>query len=324
MQAKHVLFVVLVVLSQLVQARGKEPYCTWDHSITEARLEVADSALLSERRPSQRDAIEAAIAEHLPFGMPEYEVGIHEHLLAQPDFLIWYDNDLRAPLWTAYHSTSDEAQEGRERADSFRSDPRLRATWSRSECADYKEKIFDQGHMVPRADMNRSEVAMDQTFLMTNMTPQHCAFNRGVWQVLEALGRRWASQVAETWVISGTIFDRDGISGRDPDQIAWRMMGRYGARVGIPSHQYKVFVRREGTGWITLSFILPNTDALVPDDQVTNYLDDHIATLADITNRSGFSFLSGEATTEGAALWPFEGSMPGQLTSLCKDGYPPY
>lgn len=314
----------ILCLSVTAEARDKEPYCIWKTGITESRLEIADNALLSETKSSDDAAIQAAIAEHLPFGMPTHTATDSEHLLAQPDFIIWYDNDLRDPLWTAHHLTNAEADADRKRLDSFRSDPRLKATWSRSECADYKEPIFDQGHMVPRADMNHSEIAMDQTFLMSNMTPQHCAFNRGVWQVLEALGRKWAEDTPNTWIISGTIFDRDGEQGRDPDQIAWRMSGKYGMRVAIPSHQYKIFVRQTDTGWTVLPFILPNTDTHIPKDQLKQYLQDHIVSLNNIAERSGFSFFSDQTVTEETELWSFTGNMPSQLTWGCKDSYPDY
>jgi len=320
----RILFVALVLASQLVEAGTKEAYCTWHKSVTEERINAADALLLSASRPSQREAIKESIDEHLPFGFPVHGAATNEHLLAQPDFLIWYDNDLRTPLWTAHHLTSSEAVIKRKREESFRSDPRLKHAWTRSECADYKEGIFDQGHMVPRADMNHSESAMDHSFLMTNMSPQHCAFNRGVWQVLESLGRRWASKANDTWIIAGAIYDRDGKPGRDPDQVAWRMQGERGVRVGIPSHFYKVFVRKTDSGWDTLSFILPNTDTFIENEKLKTYLEQHIFSLSEISKKSGFIFLDGQLIHESNALWNFSGSMPGQLTSRCKHDYPDY
>jgi DNA/RNA endonuclease G (NUC1) len=38
--------------------------------------------------------------------------------------------------------------------------------------------VFDRGHMVPNASMERSLWAMINTYMFSNMTPQHPEFNR--------------------------------------------------------------------------------------------------------------------------------------------------
>lgn len=308
------------------QAREKEAYCKWGNGMSESRLDTADDALLSERRPTHSTAIKAALNQHLPFGLPQDQSGDTQgqHKLVQADFVVWYDNDLRVPLWTAHHLSQDQAVAGRTRVDSFRSDPRIKGSWQRSECADYKEPIFDQGHMVPRADMNHSEIAMDQTFLMSNMTPQHCAFNRGIWQILEKLGRNWASEVTDTWIVAGTIFDRNGDTQKDADQVAWRMKGKRGMRAAIPSHQYKILVRQDGIGWETLTLVLPNNDTLVSKSEAVDYLNDHIKTLAGVEQLTGLSFLAGVTVTERNTLWPISGEVPSPLTSNCHASYPAF
>ena len=302
------------------QPREREAYCRWDDSVTEARLAVTDG-LLHVEGSAEADA---ALAEHLPTGMPARvgAAGEHEHLLAQPHFVTWYDDDLRSPLWAAYYFPGDEADDSLHREDSFRSDPRLTED-TRADCADFSEPIFDQGHIVPRAAMNRSIEAMDATFLMSNMTPQHCAFNRGPWQVLEATIREeWAQDAAHTWVIVGTIYDRDGDDVRDGNDDAWRMEGRRGRRVAIPSEQYMIVSRLGATGLETLTVILPNTDDLIADEAVVDYLADHVATLDDVGAQAGFRFFDGVAVTEASTLWPIDDFEPRVLSWGCNDTYP--
>ena len=68
----------------------------------------------------------------------------------------------------------------------------------RSPCRDYDEPILEQGLMVPYANVDsvtagmRTSLGMDHSFLMSNMTRQHCAFNSGSWMALENLVRHWA------------------------------------------------------------------------------------------------------------------------------------
>ena len=218
-------------------------------------------------------------------------------------------------------------EQAEKRRDSFRSDPRL-APDARSFCSDYKETTFDQGHMVPNADLDwinpaaGYSVSMDHSFLMSNMTPQHCEFNRGPWQVLEGLIRKWAIAAPEaapdTWIITGAIYDRDGTPGRDSDAAALRMANEIGIRaVAVPSHQYKIVIQRTGNGWKTLSFILANDETLISSNQRKSTLQDAVKTLDDTAERSGLRFLQGKTVVEATDLWPFTGSMPALLTRNC-------
>lgn len=307
------------------EERDREPYCRWDddEGINAARLADSDALLLEAGTPSAAQAVR----EHLPTGMPTRvgPAGQNEQLLAQEHFLTWYDDDLRSPLWVAFHFPAIEADDRLDRLDSFRSDPRLSAE-TRADCADFSEPIFDQGHMVPRAAMNRSGAAMDATFLMSNMTPQHCAFNRGPWQVLESVVRReWAATQAHSWVIAGTVYDRDGDLARDDDADAWRMDGRRGRRVAIPSAQYMIILRLGDSGFESLTFNLPNTDELIENDAVLEYLRDHITTLDEIGQVSGFRFFDGLSVDESSSLWATSDQFrPSVLTSRCNASYPDY
>ena len=327
---------VVVAWSSLAHG-DKEPYCSWDSEITEDRLMASDQYLYSSNDPR----IDAAIAEHLPWGLP---AGINpddpsEFLLVQPHFVIFYDSDLRVPLWTAHHLNQYEAQVTRNgtgsedweaRADSFRSDPRLQPD-QKSTCRDYKEPIFDQGHLVPNADLDfitagaPHSIGMDHSFLMSNMTPQHCAFNRGPWWVLESLVQEWATSADDTWIIAGTLFDRDEDDLRDPDIDAWLMEGKDGdRRVAIPSSQYKIIAQWTGQEWSTISFIIPNSDELVPNNQMPDFMQDHVVSLDQIADASGFDFLGNHAVVEATLMWPVFGSWPSVLTSRCQNTYPDF
>ncbi|MDF1629106.1 MAG: DNA/RNA non-specific endonuclease [Alcanivoracaceae bacterium] len=320
MQYRIVLALACLHLSVASFAREKEAYCAWDTDITEDFIEAVDSRLPSNR--SQEAA--QIIADNLPFPIPSSNIRTNnEEILVQPHFITWYDKDLRAPLWVAYRLTADDINDGVTRSDSFRSDPRL-DYWERSDCADYKEDIFDQGHMVPSADMKRSEEAMATTFLMSNMTAQHCQFNRGPWQVLEELTRRWADSHGEVWVIAGTLFDRYGDQSRDADQVAWRMTGKRGTRVAIPSHQYRIIVRKEAEQTEAISFLLSNDDSEVSNDSMRDYLAASITTLEHIADRSGISFDEALTAIEATDLWAFPGRMPKSLAYNCKADYPEY
>ena len=122
---------------------------------------------------------------HLPYGVPTSPTS-NERLLHQDEYVVGYDDDLRVPTWVAYRLTTDDLKWERPRTRCFRRDPRLDED-DAAFCADYEEPIFDRGHMVPNADMVRSEAAMINTYIFSNMVPQHDRFNQVIWSRLERM-----------------------------------------------------------------------------------------------------------------------------------------
>jgi DNA/RNA endonuclease G (NUC1) len=279
---------------------------------TAAERAEADRQLWLSRADRQ-----AATAAHLPWGVPR-ETGAtdNERLLVQRDYVIRYDSDLRVPLWTA--ERVDSGRIGKvSREDCFRADPRLPPA-AASAPADYDEPIYDQGHMAPFANQSSSEIAGHNSFIMSNMAPQTCQFNRGIWQILEGITRLWADQHGTVHVLSGSIFDRDGNGLRDPDPAAQRMRSRNGReRVAVPSAFYKVISYRRADGRpATLSIILPHDQANPDGPEALAYLQTHVTTLAAIERAAGIDIFPGLADPgETATLWPFSGRQP---RSLCR------
>ncbi|MEA3017248.1 MAG: endonuclease mitochondrial [Sphingomonadales bacterium] len=261
----------------------------------------------------------ASIATHLPWGVPTAgSPTTNERLLVQRDYVIRYDSDLRVPLWTA--ERVDSARLGAvQREDCFRRDPRLPAA-DASAPSDYDEPIYDQGHMAPFANQSTSAVAGHNSFIMSNMAPQTCQFNRGIWQILEGITRLWAAENGTVFVFSGSVFDRDANSRRDPDSAAQRMAARNGtSRVAIPSHFYKVIALRRASGPVeTLSIMMPHDTANPDGPAALRYLQAHVTTIAAIERVAGIDLFPGTAgIREATTVWPFRGTQP---RSLCNVG----
>lgn len=283
---------------------------------TAAEREIADRALQLSQAEQQ-----ASIAAHLPWGVPRATVPAdNERLLVQRGYVIRYDADLRVPLWTA--ERVDHAPLGAaEREDCFRADPRLPAE-DASTPADYREPIYDQGHMAAFANQSSSEIAGHNSFIMSNMAPQTCQFNRGIWQILEGIARLWAEEHGTVWVLSGSVLDRDGDGLRDPDDAAELMRSRNGReRVAVPSHFYKVVTYRQPDGRLaTLSILLPHGHANPNGEEALSYLREHVTSVAEIERVAGVDLFPGEeAIGESDSLWAFEGRMP---RSLCHQSAP--
>ena len=211
-----------------------------------------------EGTPAQRDRL---IALHAPFGL-HHSTGdaTGEEVLVQGGYLMTHDDDLRTSIWVTYRLTGTDIDNaaGKDRVNCFRKDPRFGRGQGAS-TTDYREPVYDQGHLANDADIKDDLIQQLNTYVMSNMSPQHCRFNRGIWLSLEQLTRIWAKKYGEIYVTSGAIFDRDGTPGRDPDAEAKRMRSNNGwMRVGVPSHFYKVIVRRENSSHHAIAFLLPH------------------------------------------------------------------
>ena len=57
----------------------------------------------------------------------------------------------------------------------FRQDPRLTSTET-AILADYDEPIYDRGHLANDADLKDDLTEQINTYVLSNMSPQHCRF----------------------------------------------------------------------------------------------------------------------------------------------------
>jgi endonuclease G, mitochondrial len=280
-----------------------------------AEHQAADQALMLSA--AERAAATAAV---FPWGAPQATAPTtHEGPLVQRDYVIDYDDDLFGPVWSA--DVLGLQPLGGGRVNCFRADPRI--PQQTSDPLDYNEAIFDQGHLVPNADMTFGRAAIINTFVMTNMSPQFCQFNRGVWQILESLARRWSERRGRIYVLSGAVFERDGDGVRDADAAAVRMHSRNGKlRVAVPSMYFKILASpRTDGGLDILTLLLPHEQTDLEGPPAREYLDAHVSNLAAVealTDLRFFPDLAG-ARVETGHLWDTTGlSFDSLVTDDCR------
>jgi len=143
--------------------------------------------------------------------------------------------------WVHYKLTPSFLRGTTPRKDSFKSDP-LVSTKS-AQLSDYKGSGYDRGHLAPAGDMKFNEVAMSESFFMSNMSPQNPSFNRGIWKRLESLVRGWGEQF-DIYVSTAGVLGSDNLGA----------IGKN--RVTIPSEYYKVIYAPQKK--IMIGFLLSN------------------------------------------------------------------
>jgi endonuclease G len=160
-------------------------------------------------------------------------------------FILSYDEKNEQAKWVHYKLTSEMLTGSRvPRSNRFKIDPYV-FTGSAS-ASDYYKSGYDKGHLCPAADMSWSQQTMEESFYMSNMSPQKPAFNRGIWKKLESKIRKWAIKNEEIYVTTGPIFGYDNKTIGDN-------------KVSVPESFYKVIIDIKCPEIKGIGFIIPNT-----------------------------------------------------------------
>jgi endonuclease G len=168
----------------------------------------------------------------------------------------------------AYELTAFETKKVVDRTNRFMEDPKI-ATGSAS-LDDYRNSGYDRGHLAPAADLGWSMQSMEESFYMSNMSPQLPAFNRGIWGEAEAFTRKAAKENGSLFVVSGPIFS-----------VNMKTIGSN--RVTVPERYYKILLDVREPELKALAFIIPNRDC-------SEELENFVVSIDDIETATGIDF----------------------------------
>lgn len=211
------------------------------------------------------------------------------------NFSLSYNNDYEQADWVAYVLERENLNKPwNDRNDNFRADKRIKG--GSAELQDYRGSGYDRGHMVPAADMAYDAEAMDETFLLSNISPQARNFNQGIWRELEELTRNWAKKFKRLYVVSGPVLTQEpkGYIGKVND-------------VAIPSAYFKVLLDLDDPEQKAIAFLLPNEVSYEPLFKYAASIDE----VEEVTGIDFFpEFMPKDVETEMEAnynvdLWPF-------------------
>ena len=199
---------------------------------------------LPATKKAQAPAAEATGALELPAPLKDRP----EKILKRRTYTVSYNRELKVPNWVAWELNRERLVERESRTDKFLPDQDL----PESEAVttdDYKRSGWDRGHMCPAADNRWHWKAMQESFYMTNICPQHHNLNRGDWKELEDDCREW-------------IFYK----GKP------RTIGRE-HKVAVPDAFFKVILCADSRPPRAIGFIYKNTSGNHPLDHYVNSVD---------------------------------------------------
>ena len=191
-------------------------------------------------------------------------------VLCRSGYLVSYNTEHRTPIWVLEELTPARFVRNASRDDlPFVRDPDVPLEQS-ARSSDYTHSGFDRGHMSPAADNSWLELAMRESFYLSNIAPQHGPqMNRGIWKDLEQRTREWATSRGKIMVVSGPVF------GANPTRIGPN-------QVAVPEGFFKVLydpvMRR------ALAFYFDNKPYADPS------LAPNITTVREIEAKTGITF----------------------------------
>lgn len=166
-----------------------------------------------------------------------------EQVICHQAYCFVYSESHEQAKWVAYKLTSDMLESAVKRNNKFILDPEVITETANNK--DYKGSGYDKGHLAPAADMCFSQIAMEESFYFSNISPQDPGFNRGIWKSLEKETREYAKKLDKVYITTGPVL-KDGLI-----EIGEN-------KVDVPEEYYKAILYISDTCIEAIAFVLPN------------------------------------------------------------------
>lgn len=217
-------------------------------------------------------------------------------------YLVAYDAPVKIPAYVAYTLLPQNALGCFPRTNAFVAD---QSVPNGATPSDYAGTGYDKGHAAPDGDLSWSQIVEYESFLMTNMYPQHGSLNRGIWKLLETSVRGWAVQLNQPFTIYVGAF-----YGAGNETI--------GRGVIVPHGYYKIVINNQ-TGAVA-GWAFPHTK---PYQNLGNDLTKFRVPVAQIQQQAGvqYKFPPNAQEVPPGREWPVDyGALTNAKRAKCGRG----
>mmetsp|Transcript_1435 Transcript_1435/g.4274 ORF Transcript_1435/g.4274 Transcript_1435/m.4274 type:complete len:410 (-) Transcript_1435:16-1245(-) len=250
----------------------------------------------------------------------KYGAPVADVLRQYDQFGVLWDTRLRNPRWVLERVTKETSSGAGNRANVlFEEDSGIDVRF-RNRLTDFQMSGYDRGHMAPAADHKGSQRALEQTFTLTNISPQvGKGFNRDYWARFEHFVKGLTNTCEEVFVVTGPLF-LPKLTSRGYT-MAYPMIGEVPNLVAVPTHFFKVVLAESkernllGAKPVVVgAFVMPN-NSINPDTPLTAFS----VPLESLESASGLRFFPEfltpprRAALDAAALgWQRDGRKAGR------------
>jgi len=203
----------------------------------------------------------------MQFGFPG-----NTNLKLRQNYVLSYDTRNKNPIWVFEHLTKENTCKTENSCDRDNFDfcedqtivDKFRATNK-----DFKRSGFDRGHLAAAANHRAQAKWMEETFLLSNISPQTPALNQILWNNLERYTRSLCHHFEDVYVCSGPLY----LPHREGDN---KLYVKYQVlepnHVAVPTHFFKVIACQKRGNFDVLCYVMPNTNITNPDQPIDNFL----------------------------------------------------
>lgn len=241
-----------------------------------AQKPVATNELPAEREPSaEREQPntpedQVALAQKCEMGLAETP---NEVFFIYKAMQVSYNPQLRIANWVRHELFRDGLERSCvKRSDRFATEKRLKIMHLPDVGAkDYGHTGYDRGHLAPSGDFQWGQDINDETFMMTNMTPQTPWLNQKAWNSLEGRVRRWACGNNHLKIYTGPVL-KPGLR-------------KQAACVAVPEEYFKVVLADQGGEYRAIGFIYSQSDS-------KDVWKERAIPVAEVEKRTGLKFFT--------------------------------
>lgn len=243
----------------------------WGKSSAPAQIETPQPQK-SMARGGSSEVFDPASVDPEGFYKYGFPGPIHD-LQKHQEFITCYDRSTRNPYWVLEHVTKESLSRGNgvdRKKSVFKEDETIPLKF-RARLRDYFRSGYDRGHNAPAADAKFNQTAMDETFFLSNMSPQvGDGFNRDYWAHLEDFARRLTQRYDSVRIMTGPLYlPKQGDD--DKFRVTYEVIGSP-PNIAVPTHFFKLVVgERKGDEKVSVAaFVLPN-DRIANSEPLTNF-----------------------------------------------------
>lgn len=197
------------------------------------------------------------------------------HLLIHRDgYSLSYDLRTKNAKWVYEKISGDILSKniGDRNKCSFKEDPLVPYIF-RSLLQDYKYSGYDRGHLAAAANHKCTQETLQDTFFLSNISPQVPVFNRIFWSKFEKYIRELTQNYHVIEIFTGPLYLP--VKGKDGRKwVKYEVIGE--SNVAVPTHFYKVLVMHSQKESEVQAYILPNNefDNSIPLSQFKTTIED--------------------------------------------------
>lgn len=173
--------------------------------------------------------------------------------------------------WVAYSLRPEHLSKKKYKRPYFEDDPAVKTGSARF--YNYKNSAYNKGHLLPAADRKQSVEAYNQTFLLSNVSPQDPGFNSGIWNRLEQKVRYWAKKHDGVYLVTGGVLT-DGLPSIGEEEVS------------VPAYFYKIVVDNSDSNPRAIAFLIPN-------EKLSDSFYDYVVTIDRLEEETGIDFFVG-------------------------------